>query len=167
MQLDSLYQEVILDHYKNPSHKKLNSNYSCQVHHVNPSCGDEITLNLQLEGEKISSISWDGMGCSISQASTSIMSDLVEGKNQDDVFHLIEHFVTMMQSKGKEKGDEALLEDGVALAGVSQFPARIKCALLGWMACKDALSQAIAHEGNNGAQSTLSEHDLTSEGEIK
>ena len=167
MQLDSLYQEVILDHYKNPSHKKLNSTYTCQVHHVNPSCGDEVTLNLELLGDKVSTISWDGIGCSISQASTSIMCDLIDGKPQDEVFAIIDHFVTMMQSKGKEKGDEAILEDGVALSGVSQFPARIKCALLGWMACKDALSQAIANNTGNSGQSQLSEHDLNQEGDIK
>jgi len=145
----------------------LNSTYTCQVHHVNPSCGDEVTLNLELTGEKVATISWDGIGCSISQASTSIMCDLIDGKSSSVVFAIIDHFVSMMQSKGKEKGDETILEDGVALAGVSQFPARIKCALLGWMACKDALSQALANTDQATGQSQLSEHDLTHEGDIK
>jgi len=81
MELDSLYQEVILDHYKNPQHKGLRGDFSAQVHHVNPSCGDEITLNLKVSGDKISAISWDGQGCSISQASVSMLSDLLTGKS--------------------------------------------------------------------------------------
>jgi nitrogen fixation NifU-like protein len=144
MELDSLYQEVILDHYKNPLHKKLSTSYSKQVHHVNPSCGDEITLNVTVDGEIITNISWDGVGCSISQASTSIMSDLLIGKKIDEDFAILENFTELMQSKGTKVGDEDLLEDAVALAGVSKFPARIKCALLGWMAFKDATSQALS-----------------------
>lgn len=142
MELDSLYQQVILDHYKNPQHKELASDYSAQVHHVNPSCGDEITLNLKLEGDKVVSISWDGVGCSISQASTSIMTELVLGKEIKSAFAILEEFTDLMQSKGLKAGDEELLEDAVALAGVSKFPARIKCALLGWMAFKDAVLQS-------------------------
>lgn len=142
MELDALYQEVILDHYKHPQHKGLLSTYDAQVHHVNPSCGDEITLNLALENNFISSISWDGVGCSISQASVSIMSDLVIGKSVDDARVVLDNFVVLMQSKGIKTGDSAILEDAVSLAGVSKFPARIKCALLGWMAYKDAVLSA-------------------------
>jgi nitrogen fixation NifU-like protein len=142
VELDSLYQQVILDHYKNPQHKKLVNEYSAQVHHVNPSCGDEITLNLKLVGEKVESISWDGVGCSISQASTSIMTELVLGKDIKSAFAILAEFTELMQSKGLKSGDEDLLEDAVALAGVSKFPARIKCALLGWMAFKDAVLQS-------------------------
>ncbi len=143
MELDALYQEVILDHYKNPHHKNLNSSYTCQVHHTNPSCGDEITLNLDLDKDLVKDITWDGVGCSISQASASIMSTLMVGKSISQTQLILDNFTSMMQSKGKEKGDENLLEDGVALAGVSKFPARIKCALLSWMAFKDALSQSL------------------------
>ena len=142
MDLDSLYQEVILDHYKNPMHKGLVSDYTKQVHHVNPSCGDEITLNLTLEGDTVSNISWDGVGCSISQASVSILSDLLIGKDYHQALGVVENFQELMASKGKSQGDEDILEDAVAFAGVSKFPARIKCALLGWMAFKDAVSQA-------------------------
>lgn len=144
MQLDNLYQEVILDHYKNPQNKKLSASYDAQVHHVNPSCGDEITLNLTIDGDVVKNISWDGVGCSISQASVSIMSDLLIGKPLPEVEVISEAFLHLMQSKGTETGDENLLEDAVALAGVSQYPARIKCALLGWMAFKDARVQAQA-----------------------
>jgi len=142
MQLDNLYQEVILDHYKHPENKGLSANYDAQVHHVNPSCGDEITLNLSLNGTKIENLTWDGVGCSISQASVSIMSGLILGKTLSEAQKILDNFVELMQSKGIGKPDESILEDAVALAGVSQYPARIKCALLGWMAYKDASVQA-------------------------
>lgn len=140
MELNSLYQEVILDHYKRPHHKGLVSG-DVQVHHINPSCGDEITLSLKIDGDKVSKITWDGMGCSISQASVSIMSDLLIDKSVSEAGSILDSFVEMMQSKGQSEGDEDVLEDGVALAGVSKYPARIKCALLGWMAYKDAVNQ--------------------------
>ena len=144
MQLDSLYQEVILDHYKRPQHKGLAATYDAQVHHVNPSCGDEITLNVTLEGDKVVAITWDGVGCSISQASVSILSDLLLGKSISEADLILNNFTELMQSKGTMVGDDAILEDAVAMAGVSKFPARIKCALLGWMAYKDAVVQAQA-----------------------
>ena len=147
MELESLYQEVIMDHYKNPLHKKLLTDYVVQVHHVNPSCGDEQDLNISTDGERISAIGWDGVGCSISQASTSIMSDLLVGKRIDEATKIQDSFQAMILSKGKITGDEGLLEDAVVLAGVSKFPARVKCALLGWMAFKDALSQALEKKG--------------------
>ena len=140
MELNSLYQEVILDHYKRPHHKGLIAG-DIQVHHINPSCGDEITLSLKVDGDKVSNVTWDGVGCSISQASVSIMSDLLIGKTINGASSVLDSFVEMMQSKGQNEGDEEVLEDGVALAGVSKYPARIKCALLGWMAYKDAVTQ--------------------------
>lgn len=142
MNLDNLYQEVILDHYKNPLNKCLADEYDVQVHHINPSCGDEITLNITLVDNVIAKITWDGVGCSISQASVSIASDLLAGKSLEVSGSITEEFMDLMQSKGKKSGDEMVLEDAVALAGVSQYPARIKCALLGWMAIKDASMQA-------------------------
>ena len=138
MQLDSLYQEVILDHYKHPLNKGLSENYGAQVHHVNPSCGDEITLNVTATNGKISAITWDGVGCSISQASVSIASDLLVNKSFAEAEAILNEFTELMQSKGTKEGNPDVLEDAVALAGVSKFPARIKCALLGWMAFKDA-----------------------------
>ena len=142
MQLDNLYQEVILDHYKHPENKGLATSYDAQVHHINPSCGDEITLNLTLQGQKVSAISWDGVGCSISQSSVSIMSSLMLNKELSEAQTILDEFVALMQSKGSGSPDESVLEDAVAFAGVSQYPARIKCALLGWMAFKDASVQA-------------------------
>ena len=131
---------MILDHYKRPHHKGLVAG-DIQVHHINPSCGDEITLSLKVVGDEVSNLTWDGVGCSISQASVSIMSDLLIGKKIGQASSVLDSFVEMMQSKGQNEGDEAVLEDGVALAGVSKYPARIKCALLGWMAYKDAVTQ--------------------------
>ena len=142
MELDNLYQEVILDHYKHPENKGLTAEYDAQVHHINPSCGDEITLNVTLDGSMVKSVSWDGLGCSISQASVSIMSGLMIGKDIAEAQIVFDNFVQLMQSKGSGNPDESILEDAVALAGVSQYPARIKCALLGWMAFKDASVQA-------------------------
>jgi nitrogen fixation NifU-like protein len=146
MQLDNLYQEVILDHYKNPQNKALRTDNDAQVHHVNPSCGDEVTLGVIIAGDKVQSINWEGVGCSISQASTSIMSDLLVGKSIAEANEISENFLHLMQSKGAEEGDPEVLEDAVALAGVSKYPARIKCALLGWMAFKDASVQAHSAE---------------------
>ena len=143
MELDSLYQEVILDHYRSPHHKGLSADKDIQVHHNNPSCGDEITLNLIKDGMLVKDISWDGVGCSISMASASVMSDLLIGKRYEEATKILRAFVELMQSKGQSQGDEVILEDGVAFAGVSKFPARIKCALLGWMAFKDATTQVI------------------------
>jgi nitrogen fixation NifU-like protein len=142
MQLDNLYQEVILDHYKNPQNKHLAADADAKVHHVNPSCGDEVTLGVKLNGDVVASVTWEGVGCSISQASTSIMSDLLTGKSLAEAGKISEVFLELMQSKGALEGDPEVLEDAVALAGVSQYPARIKCALLGWMAFKDASLQA-------------------------
>jgi nitrogen fixation NifU-like protein len=142
MELDSLYQEVILDHYKHPQHKSLSPNPTVQVQHVNTSCGDEITLNLHTNGTYVENITWDGVGCSISQASTSVVSDLVRGKSIAEALTIIDSFQAMIQSKGNDAGNEDVLGDGVAFAGVAKFPARVKCALLGWMAVKDAISQS-------------------------
>jgi nitrogen fixation NifU-like protein len=144
MELDSLYQAVILDHYRTPLHKGLSAEKDIQVHHNNPSCGDEITLNLIIKDGQIIDISWDGVGCSISMASASVMSDLLIGNSYAKATVILNAFVELMQSKGQGIGDEELLEDGVAFAGVSKFPARIKCALLAWMAFKDASAQVMA-----------------------
>jgi nitrogen fixation NifU-like protein len=148
MELDSLYQEVILEHYKRPQNKGLLPNQTVQVHHVNTSCGDEITLNLKMIDGTIAEISWDGVGCSISQASTSVVSELLKGKDSAAALAIIDTFQAMLQSKGSDSGDESVLEDGVAFAGVAKFPARVKCALLGWMATKDAISQSLALTSN-------------------
>jgi len=144
MKLDSLYQEIILDHYRNPHHRGLRDPYDVEVHHVNPTCGDEVTLRVRVEGDTVTDVSYEGMGCSISQASTSVMTDLVVGKPVSEGMRVGAEFLALMQSRGQGEPDEEVLEDAVAFAGVSKYPARVKCALLGWMAWKDAVGQAGA-----------------------
>ena len=147
MQLESLYQELILEHARNPHHKGLRDHFDGQSHQVNPVCGDEVTLRVSLKdvaGEPVvEDVSYESMGCSISQASASMMSDLLIGKPVGEAMTISQAFLELMQSKGEGKPDEDVLEDAVAFAGVSKYPARIKCALLGWMAWKDATAQAM------------------------
>ena len=148
MDIDSLYQEIILDHYKNPHHAGLRDPYEAEVHHVNPTCGDEVTLRVHLSGAGddvvIEDVSYDAEGCSISQAAASVMTDLVIGKPLTEALAVHETFLELMQSRAGADPDEDVLEDAIAFAGVAKFPARIKCALLSWMAWKDATSQIVA-----------------------
>ncbi|WP_306368397.1 Fe-S cluster assembly sulfur transfer protein SufU [Nocardiopsis sp. CC223A] len=157
MQLDAMYQEIILDHYRNPHHKGLRDPHNAEAHHINPTCGDEVTLRVALtpaQGDGalddqalVSDVSYEGMGCSISQASTSVLTDLLIGRTVAEGMRTLEAFNELMHSKGKGEPDEEVLEDAVAFAGVSKYPARIKCALLGWMAWKDAVAQSLEKEG--------------------
>jgi len=150
MQMEQMYQEVILDHYKHPHGRGLREPFGAQVHHVNPTCGDEVTLRVALsaDGETVQDVSYDGEGCSISQAATSVLTDLVIGMRVEQAMTTLDAFREMVGSKGTMDGDEDVLGDGVAFAGVSKYPARVKCALLGWMAFKDAVLQ-ITHERPN------------------
>jgi nitrogen fixation NifU-like protein len=153
MQLQDMYQEIILDHYRNPHHKGLRDPFDAQVYHVNPTCGDEVTLRVSLKGSGddavVEDVSFDSLGCSISQASASVMTDLVIGKPVSDALKIGDAFRALMLSKGQLEPDEDVLEDAVAFAGVSKYPARVKCALLGWMAWKDATVQALSHSHGN------------------
>jgi nitrogen fixation protein NifU and related proteins len=153
MQLQDMYQEIILDHYRNPHHKGLRDPFDAQVYHVNPTCGDEVTLRVALkdvDGEAVvDDVSFESLGCSISQASASVMTDLVIGKPVGEAMKIGDAFLELMQSKGQLEPDEDVLEDAVAFAGVSKYPARIKCALLGWMAWKDATAQALSHSDSS------------------
>ena len=146
--LDSLYQEIILDHYKNPHHAGLRDPFEAEVHHVNPTCGDEVTMRVHLSGAGtdavVEDVSYDAEGCSISQAAASVMTDLVIGKPLTDALAVHETFLALMQGRGTVEPDEDVLEDAIAFAGVARFPARVKCALLSWMAWKDATSQVVA-----------------------
>jgi nitrogen fixation protein NifU and related proteins len=154
--LESMYQQIILDHYKHPQHREVIEGFDAEVHHVNPTCGDEVTLRLKLDGDSITELGWVGEGCSISQASTSIMSDLVVGERISDAIALQESFLELMQSQGHstltEEQAEAL-DDAVVFEGVSKYPARVKCALLGWMAMKSAVTEAISKDQTAGETS--------------
>ena len=144
MNLEAMYQEIILDHYKNPQNKNLSEPCPAgfvQVHHVNPTCGDEISLRIKVEQSQIVSLEWDGLGCSISQASTSIMSQLVLHQQVSVALDQIDLFLKLMKSDTNVSYEE--LDDAIAFAGVAKYPARIKCALLGWMALKDSIAQSM------------------------
>ncbi len=146
MSVEAMYQEIILDHYREKHHSGLREPYGAQVTHVNPSCGDEVMLRVALDGDRVTDVSYEGVGCSISQASTSVMSDLVIGRSVEDALALHEDFTEMMHSRGEMEPDEDRLEDAIAFIGVAKFPARVKCALLGWAAFKDAAAQALANK---------------------
>jgi nitrogen fixation NifU-like protein len=143
MSIDSLYQEIILDHYKSPHHAGLREPFDTEVLHVNPTCGDEIRLRVRVDDGVLEDVSYAAQGCSISQAAASVMADLVIGRKVDEGMALHEEFLAMMQGGGSVEPNEERLEDGIAFAGVAKFPARIKCALLAWMAWKDATVQAV------------------------
>jgi nitrogen fixation NifU-like protein len=141
-----LYQEIILEHSKRPLHAGLRDPFNAQVHHVNPTCGDEVTLRVQLDGQGrsavVADVSYDASGCSISTAATSVLAEEVIGHSVKEALSSFTAMRKMLTSKGTDPGDEDEIGDGVAFAGVSKYPARVKCALLGWMAFTDALTQA-------------------------
>ncbi|AEB46281.1 Fe-S cluster assembly sulfur transfer protein SufU [Micromonospora maris] len=147
MQLDALYQEIILDHYKHPHGRGLRdaaepTDRVAEAHHVNPTCGDEVTVRVATDGEVLHDVSYDGMGCSISQASASVLHELLTGREAAAAFQVHEAFVALMSGRGQVTPDEEVLGDGVAFEGVARYPARVKCALLPWMAFKDAAARA-------------------------
>jgi nitrogen fixation NifU-like protein len=144
LRLEQIYQDVILDHYKHPQHRGLREPFGAQVFHVNPVCGDEVTLRVALSDDSasVTDVSYDGQGCSISQAATSVLAQQVIGQSVPEALKTIDAFTEMVSSRGTVQGDEDVLGDGVAFAGVAKYPARVKCALLGWMAFKDALAKA-------------------------
>ncbi len=156
--LEQMYQQVILDHAKHPVGRGLadvpEGHLAGESHQVNPTCGDEVTLRVDVQpgagGPRVAAVSWEGQGCSISQASTSVMTELVTGRDVAEVERLDAYFHDLMSSRGKGlTEDEALdeLGDATAFTGVSQYPARIKCALLGWAALKDSLARSGALAG--------------------
>lgn len=147
MRMEQMYQEVILDHYKHPHHRGLREPFGAEVHHVNPTCGDEVTLRVHIDGAgEIADVSYDGQGCSISQAATSILTDQVIGLPVQQALKVVDSYSEMISSRGTVEGDEDMIGDGIALAGVAKYPARVKCALLGWMAFKDAVVQIASAE---------------------
>jgi nitrogen fixation protein NifU and related proteins len=163
MQLESMYQEIILDHYRRPLHAGLREPFDAEVHHVNPTCGDEVTLRVSLkdaDGEpEVADVSYDALGCSISQASVSVLADLLIGRPVSEAMGINAEFLRLMQSRGDAEPDEDVLGDAVAFEGVSKYPARIKCALLGWMAWKDATVRALAEHDEETAGDTRLDAD--------
>jgi nitrogen fixation NifU-like protein len=143
---ESLYQEIILDHYKHPVGRGLREPFDAEAHHVNPTCGDEITVRVRMAGETVADLSYEGQGCSISQASASVLHELVTGREVTEAVDRQEAFVALLQGRGTVEPDEDLLGDGIAFAGVARYPARVRCALLSWMAFRDATTRALADD---------------------
>ncbi len=137
-----LYQQLIIDHSKRPVGVGLREPFDAEVHHINPTCGDEVTLRVHVTDGVVDDISYDSQGCSISVASTSILAEEVTGKPIEEAFEKFAAMRHMLTSKGADTGDEDVIGDGIALAGVAQYPARVKCALLGWTAFTDALARS-------------------------
>ncbi len=142
MNVEDMYQQIILDHYREKHHSGLRDDFAAEVTQVNPSCGDELLLRLHLDGDVITDISYDAVGCSISQASTSVMTDLVIGKTVEEAQRLYRGFQEMMRSHGDTKLDEDVYEDAVAFEGVARLMARVKCAMLGWSALEESMMEA-------------------------
>ncbi|HSG06994.1 MAG TPA: SUF system NifU family Fe-S cluster assembly protein [Longimicrobiales bacterium] len=145
--LNSLYQQLILEHYRSPKNKGELPDKTVEIHMRNPSCGDEIRLQLKLEDGRVADVSFVGSGCSISQAAVSMMTALIKGRAVDEADEVAEKFKAMMH------GDESMVKDRSmgdlrALAGVSKFPVRVKCALLGFDALQEALKKTGEGEGH-------------------
>lgn len=145
--LNSLYQQLILEHYRTPRNKGELPDKTVEIHMRNPSCGDEIRLQLKLEDGRVADVSFVGSGCSISQAAVSMMTALIKGRAVDEADEVAEKFKAMMH------GDESMVKDRSmgdlrALAGVSKFPVRVKCALLGFDALQEALKKTGEGEGH-------------------
>jgi len=153
--LESMYQQVIMDHAREAHGRglvTLNLEHVGESHQVNTTCGDEVRLRVGLEGDTVASVSWEGSGCSISQASVSVLSDLVTGESLEHADLTYDAFRALMSNRGipLDEFREDLLGDATAFVGVGKYPARIKCALLGWMALRDALAKAQLDSTENG-----------------
>lgn len=156
-----LYQELILDHSKHPQHAGLREPFGAESHHVNTSCGDEITLRVEIKGDGdaavIKDVSYDSIGCSISVASASMLAENLIGHTLGEAQQVFGATRTMLTSKGQEAGDEDVIGDAVALAGVAKYPARVKCAMLSWSALQDSLGK-LGHDLTGAAASPSKEN---------
>lgn len=142
MSLDDLYREVILNHYRHPKNRRSMEGANLSIEVANPLCGDEIRLDLMVEDGRVSDVAWSGRGCSISQASASMMSEAVKGQTVEEAVQLVKAFRGMM--RGVEP--EIEMGDVEALRGVQKFPVRIKCAVLAWDALDQVLAEPAAHQ---------------------
>ena len=144
MDLSQLYQQLIIEYSKDPFGAGLREPYEVEVHHVNPTCGDEITLRVHLDGETVQDVSYDAKGCSISVAAASVMAEAVTGSDVENAMTEYETFKRVVSEGTATEDDIEEIGDAAAFAGVAQFPARVKCALLGWAAMRDAVAQSLA-----------------------
>jgi nitrogen fixation protein NifU and related proteins len=162
-----LYQELILEHSKRPHGAGLREPFDAEVHHLNPTCGDEITLRVAVDAQAgvLTDVSYAAQGCAISRASTSVLHDLVAGAGLDEVARTTSAMRAMLTSRGADPGDEEVLGDGIALTGVAKYPARVKCALLGWMALREALARADGVDRLDGGPDAPAASEATTEKE--
>jgi nitrogen fixation NifU-like protein len=148
--LQAMYRDIILDHAKHPHGRGLGERFDGEAHHVNPSCGDEVTVRVSLDGDRLAEVTHDGLGCSISAASASVMSDLLTGRPVTEGLLLQQRFADVVSGRlGADEDVEGELGDAVAFAGVARYPMRVKCALLAWMAWKDATARAVDSIGRS------------------
>lgn len=143
MKMDELYTELILEHNQDKRNKRLLDNATVDEHGHNPSCGDDLTLQVKLEGNTIRDAAYTGSGCAISQASASMMIDIIKGKSIDEALRLVELFLAMIKSEVTEEEELEELEDAIALQNISKMPARVKCAVLAWHTLKAALKDKV------------------------
>lgn len=141
MDLDSVYTELIMEHNKNSRNKHSLEDADLSEHGHNPSCGDDITLELKFDGDLISDAAFTGSGCAISQASTSIMIDLIKEKSIKEALELVETFIAMIKKDIDDQQELRKLKDAMALKNISNMPARVKCAVLSWHTLKEALKE--------------------------
>jgi nitrogen fixation NifU-like protein len=139
IELDDLYRDIILDHYRNPRHRGRLPAPTVTREGFNPLCGDEVTIDLTVKGGRVVDVAYSGSGCSISQASASMMTEAVLGKDLDEVIHIIESFTSLM--RGSDEVDPETLGDLEAMTGVRRFPVRVKCATLVWHVLDEALEE--------------------------
>jgi nitrogen fixation NifU-like protein len=148
MSLDQLYQQIILDHSKARHGSGLSEREAPdgastgQSHQLNPVCGDEVTVRVAVDQGTVSQVAWDGAGCSISMASASVLSEMAEGMSVDELRDVIGSFRDVLRSRGKVPADPEVLGDAAAFEGVARYAARVKCAMISWVAVEDALNQA-------------------------
>lgn len=149
MSLEQLYQQIILEHAKLRTGSGLAETpvpggaSSGQSHQLNPVCGDEITVRVAVSDGKVAQLRWDGEGCSISMASASVLTELAEGMDVGSFTAVIGNFRDVLRSRGKLAADPEILGDAAAFEGVSKYAARVKCAMISWVAAEDALAQAL------------------------
>ena len=152
--VDDLYQEIILDHYRSPRNQEKLAESDLEAQGLNPFCGDEVVIQIKLIDGLVHAVSFKGAGCSISQASASILTEVIKGKTLNEAEALYFRFRDMMYGKGPSEGGMDQLGEAEALAGVKKFPIRVKCALLAWATLEDAiknhLKEAAGQEGIDG-----------------
>jgi nitrogen fixation NifU-like protein len=144
--LENLYQQIILDHSRKPQGFGLQDGAASHSHQINPTCGDEITLELHMKPgtDVVDAVRWEGHGCAISQASASLFTAMADGLTTTDLTTRIGSFREAMRSRGTIEPDEDLLGDAVVLGGVSKYVARVKCAMLAWVAAEHAIAELPA-----------------------